>query len=71
MYRCPNEPVIYIDSWTGANKLDAGIDATQTSASVTSKTLGTHNDWRPSQAIRPWPGHEKARNAARCLGGSG
>ncbi|EXA34887.1 hypothetical protein FOQG_13274 [Fusarium oxysporum f. sp. raphani 54005] len=70
---------------------NAGIDATQTSASVTSKTLGSHNDWRPSQAIgddertppdigqrqmitsrpRPWPGDEKARNAARYLGGSG
>ncbi|ENH71997.1 hypothetical protein FOC1_g10001845 [Fusarium oxysporum f. sp. cubense race 1] len=79
------------NSWRGANKLDAGIDATQTSASVTSKTLGSHNDWRPSQAIgddertppdigqrqmitsrpRPWPGDEKARNAARYLGGSG
>ncbi|KAG7406594.1 hypothetical protein DER46DRAFT_666398 [Fusarium sp. MPI-SDFR-AT-0072] len=70
---------------------NAGIDATQTSASVTSKTLGTHNDWRPSQAIgddertppdvgqrhmvtsrpRHSPGDEKARNAARCVEGTG
>ncbi|KAI7763721.1 hypothetical protein LZL87_011578 [Fusarium oxysporum] len=87
----PTLHMISIDSWTGANKSDAGIDATQTSASVTSKTLGTHNDWRPSQAIgddertppdvgqrhmvtsrpRHSPGDEKARNAARCVEGTG